>query len=551
LIKTIDQADPEQLCSKTVAIIHQVATHLDSTPQVAIKQNNTCEPERMSTEDVLSCVDDQSEALISLVAHGIEMAMCLFPNSTVMLNDGWYNRTQRGTQVYREHRLIVDCELKQYKYLDLDLFYPESLLIYEDHDYRWESYFDPIYQALASSDEISIQRFIKQYTFGEDEWRDKQLMALLIADESYFPWLKVLINHHQPQLNFNVDYYHQPLSYAIQKNNQKAALFLLERGVDPFIPYEYGQSSLQLATRFGMYDLVKSLLNKGMDPDGLMGSDDLNFGQPLIEAANRGDQLIFDLLLEQGALLEPANTSGYPNWEADDLFAQAVRGGNLKIIETLLAKGVKIPSSKDTLVNLVSGNQPEMMALLRSHDLALPAVNEHKYLFSALSDVIKRADLRTLEDAFSIFNSLDQMGFDLSQSFNPNKSLGYQLIYNNLTTSISFKENPDDDAIKMLRNNFAQAALTAAIKDGIDINQTNENQTTLLMHAARLGQHLIIKSLLEYGANTKLKDEDGLTALMIAEKQAKQMLKYHPQDLLMQKKYKNSIALLKQSSKTE
>ena len=55
------------------------------------------------------------------------------------------------------------------------------------------------------------------------------------------------------------------------------------------------------------------------------------------------------------------------------------------------------------------------------------------------------------------------------------------------------------------------------LDSGIDVNETHEGGTTVLMHMALLGETDVVKVLLDYGAHVNARDEKGRTALMYAE----------------------------------
>jgi ankyrin repeat protein len=91
------------------------------------------------------------------------------------------------------------------------------------------------------------------------------------------------------------------------------------------------------------------------------------------------------------------------------------------------------------------------------------------------------------------------------------------------------KINDDEDALvtAVLRSEYE--LMCSLVKDGANINVTDEYGTTAIMVASESGYDEIIKYLLDHGANINLKDNDGDTALDIA--------KYHD--------YKSTVELLK------
>jgi len=60
------------------------------------------------------------------------------------------------------------------------------------------------------------------------------------------------------------------------------------------------------------------------------------------------------------------------------------------------------------------------------------------------------------------------------------------------------------------------AAVAALIESGADVNATSDGGTTALMMAASYGHADMVKLLLAHGANTRLKDRNGETALDLA-----------------------------------
>jgi ankyrin repeat protein len=153
-----------------------------------------------------------------------------------------------------------------------------------------------------------------------------------------------------------------PLFCAVERFNLDLVQFLLEHGADPNIKsidilarsYSSGMcrswynastkiSPLQRACFLRQPSIVYWLVRKGAD---LNQRDSLWGFTPLMEAAFRGDEKSFKLLLSRGASLQP---SCYQDYKAYANFVDAlhyspllcaVEGGNKEIIQLLLEAGV-------------------------------------------------------------------------------------------------------------------------------------------------------------------------------------------------------------------
>jgi ankyrin repeat protein len=91
------------------------------------------------------------------------------------------------------------------------------------------------------------------------------------------------------------------------------------------------------ASRYGMYDVVKYLIEKGANVNVKGGNR--NAG-PLTNAAFKGHKDIIELLLENGAILDTSD------FDVNPLFA-AIYNGHIDVVKYLVENGIDLDASYD------------------------------------------------------------------------------------------------------------------------------------------------------------------------------------------------------------
>ncbi|KAI3135178.1 hypothetical protein DTO012A7_5591 [Penicillium roqueforti] len=128
-----------------------------------------------------------------------------------------------------------------------------------------------------------------------------------------------------------------PLLWAAKKGHEAVVKLLLEKGADPTLRDYSGQTPLSWAAGNGHEAVVKLLLEKGTDP-----SLADTFGQtPLSWAAKKGHEAVVKLLLEKGTDPSLADNDGQTP------LLWATINGHKAVVKLLLEKGID-PTLADT-----------------------------------------------------------------------------------------------------------------------------------------------------------------------------------------------------------
>jgi ankyrin repeat protein len=257
---------------------------------------------------------------------------------------------------------------------------------------------------------------------------------------------------------------------AIESNDLEELQSILEKKVDG---YERNSitldSPLFCASELGNESFVEILLNHGFCPDFGGWTSNLN-----IACANENFNIV-ELLLSAGA---------DPNYCVCDTtpLIEAAYTGNTQIIQLLINSGANVNA---WLNNTGSAFSVAIHNYKVSACTLLLALTSEEIIRRSNLDVLKNPrDIRSIDLINSI--EFDLNAFDEDYYLNP---------------LISNAENGNEEAVKKL------------IDYGVFIDNQNKMGETALIIAAKRGNYDIVKTLLENGADQKLKDNNNLNAL--------------------------------------
>ncbi len=291
------------------------------------------------------------------------------------------------------------------------------------------------------------------------------------------------------------------LMWAVGERHAEVARVLLEHGADVHAVTERGNSALMIAARTDDPELARLLIDRGADvnasaPDGTT---------PLLVATVRGNTALAIFLLEQGA--DPnVDTTGYtplhwaagswhteltgPNGIAADRDEEwqslnGIRDGRLELVEALLDRGAN-PNAR-------LGKKPPQFGYA-SPRFRVSVTGATPFLLAAMDG---NADvMRALADS-----GADPL-IPTEQNTSP------------LMVAAGLGRVPAESHVT---EQESLGAVRLALELGGEVNKTNDVGRTALHGAAHIRSDALVQLLFDRGATVDMKDERGITPLMIAE----------------------------------
>ena len=460
---------------------------------------------------------DRDEVAQTIQNDALAIALCAFDRAWVFDTEYENSVSKRGLFVYAHHEQHVDCAAREFKDYYYEGFFDSSP---EDED--WPPIIDRLYDALESEKHDGVVALLDAHEFGKDERTDFWILSLFL-DDSYVALLPEVLDRNGGKVNFDINYYNQPLSLAIDAESSKAALALLDAGADPIRPHDYGVAPIVDAAGNGMLDVVKALVEQGADVDGVVGSESLDFAEPLRWASWNSHEQVALWLLRNGAQIAPDDPTRYPQWSDESLLEYAVTGGDFEVVQTLVQMGATNNDSLRLLENAAAGGSPDVLKLLFDQGYELPEAKYHDRIYDHVVDAVKEEGDRRVEDGVRMFELLLDQGLDLSELRDSGWNYGHQAVIHYAPSTIFL--DADDDrqaAVHAERLRFVKRVIDEVLAAGIDIDQLYESET-MLMKAADGGQPELSRYLLDHGADAALTNEGGHTALDIAVREGRRL----------------------------
>jgi ankyrin repeat protein len=267
------------------------------------------------------------------------------------------------------------------------------------------------------------------------------------------------------KVNSADEYGETPLTLACSTGDAMMVAKLLKAGADAKAARWNGETALMIAANTGSVPAVKELLAAGAD----VNAAESNKGQTaLMWAAAEGHSDIVQVLIAAGADVKAASRSGF-----NALVFAAIKN-DVKSVESLLAAG------SDANYALPDGNKVLLVAAGYKSAAAAGMLVDH----GADPNVADRGGITPLHTAAQQ-GSLDLVNKLLAKGANPNAVT-------------------------------AKVATGGRGPGGGGFFRGPSGELTPLMMAAKANQETIMKTLIDHGADPKLKAQDGGTLLMAA-----------------------------------
>ncbi|XP_071090384.1 uncharacterized protein [Haliotis cracherodii] len=310
-----------------------------------------------------------------------------------------------------------------------------------------------------------------------------------------FPHIVQLLLMYDVERSVNVDAGH-PLLIAIQQNRPCIASMLMTKKTSMLVLDGYGNTALWRACEGGHVEIVKLLVENGLD---VSQSD--YYDTALLSACKGGHVEIVKLLVENGL---DVSQSDY----GDRALESACEGGHVEIVELLLENGLDVSLSDDydtALEIACEGGHVEIVKLLVENGLDVS-----HYGYTALLSACKGGHVE-------IVKLLVENGLDVSQSDYGDRALesacegGHVeivelLLENGLDVSLS---DDYDTALEIACEGGHVEIVKLLVENGLDVSLSDYYDTALEI-ACKGGHVEIVKLLVENGLDVS---HYGYTAL--------------------------------------
>jgi len=280
-----------------------------------------------------------------------------------------------------------------------------------------------------------------------------------------------------------------PLTLACLNGSKSMVDVLLAAGADPNVALPGGETVLMTAARTGRLGAVQSLLAAGAKVDT---RETVSGQTALMWAAAEGNVETVDALLAAGAVARIRLDSGF------DAFLFAVREGRIPVTKRLLRAGIP-PNNQ---IQLPDGKRPKNGKSPRAgiSALILAVTNAHYELAAVLLDA--GADPNSADAGYTALHAISHTRKPGGGDNDPPPQ-GSGVITSN-------------ELVRKLAAKGADLNARMAKRVGFGMTSLNTVGATPYMLAAKTADAELMRLFVELGADPKIPNADGSTALMAA-----------------------------------
>lgn len=298
------------------------------------------------------------------------------------------------------------------------------------------------------------------------------------------------------------------LMSTLWNSTGEAAELLIARGANLNIQNHSGRTTLMIALLTGKTAIAKLLLDKGVAID----VQDKSASTALMLAIDADNMDIVMLLLSLGADVNVANSNG------DTPLLLATAYGQLEIVKLLLGRGAEIDSRNK------SGSTPLLAALAGNSD-SLSDWTSESYSAMSYDDMIREMFFNAIisNDLRKVRMLIRHKLVNINDGINSSDTglivaaaQGKKKIVKLLIAEGAKIDSADELGRTAL--DWAEASNRAEIAHILIANGAKHSYSpsAVKLWEARFGRTEIAKLLIDQGADTKIKNSDGGTALIIA-----------------------------------
>ncbi|KAF3100242.1 hypothetical protein TWF103_008265 [Orbilia oligospora] len=362
-----------------------------------------------------------------------------------------------------------------------------------EHDTRKELFFS----AANSDDSDIIELLLEEGEIDPNQRDSNGNTVLLLAVGNGNKKLVQLLLHRgaSPSVEIRNSDFSTPLGLAVERGYREIAELLLDTGANFDVKHR-GITLLKIAAEKSNWEMVKSLLDEGVDPDARVPRYNK---APLIIAAEKSNWEIVKLLLDKGANSD-AKSLGYNKAP----LIIAAKESNWEIVKLLLDRGAN-PDTKDSEYNetpltiAIKESNWEIVKLLLDRganpDARGPGYNGAPLLIAVEESNREMVKLLLGEGA----NTDERWGFRDP----PPLIIAALEVYRENTPLIIAADKSDGGIVKLL------------LDKGADVEAKDLGGETALFRAIRWRNEEIIRLLVKHGADVTAMNKKGKTPLAI------------------------------------
>ena len=324
------------------------------------------------------------------------------------------------------------------------------------------------------------------------------------------------------------------LHWAVHWNDADTVKLLLHAGANPAATNRFGASPLSEAANAGNADIVKALLDAGADAKTLSTAD----GETVLMSASRsGNVDAVRLLLDRGA-----DVNARERYKGQTALMWAAAERHPATVKLLLERGAdwrvrsfdretKPPklSAASSISPIPRGGFTALMFTAREGDLESARIMLDAGVDINHGDVDNTTPLvaAIMNKQYTFAKFLIDRGADVNIVDAGGRTALYAIVDIRNEDWTALPNRPLDDPlpaldiVKGLLDHGAKLDIPLTrpltVRSGMDFGDTTLGAgATPLMRAARAGDHVVMRLLLERGADPKLTTKEGNNALMFA-----------------------------------
>lgn len=374
----------------------------------------------------------------------------------------------------------------------------------------------PIFRAINNNNENNreIVKYLIEKGVDANSCREDGTSILMIMAEDNNDDLCNLLLDKGANIKYGDD-----KGYTAAFGEVETIKLLQEKDLSLNICDNYGMSVLSIASKYGNNDVVKYLLDQGVDVNGGEG-----YVPPVVMAAKNNHYDVVKYLIEKDANLVPSS-------DFYNVLYEAANNGNIQMVDLILKSGYPLDDNYlfSTDKRVIENNNTSVLQYLLDNGYGLKIKKDGQSLLEYADDyyvakVLVEGGLDINEYNKSA-KDLKMLEYLFDNGASPNRILENAITYGNMDIlNLTIKNNVDmnyidetslskDSPLIMAAYSGSKSIMQKVIKNGADINYKNAEGATALMKVSNEGWTECAKLLVDAGADKNIKDNDDKKAV--------------------------------------